>query len=187
MWFMQDTNDILARTKNCCRKNLPGSGHELVETGYLDHICWVSKSWCFGFENVVLGGWLGNNLPGLGHELVSNGYLDHLCRVLKSWCFGLGNIGFGGWLGNYQNFIFRNAIKIIWCDNMPGVGHELVEMGHLDYLCWVSKNWWVRLGRLGFGCWLGDLRKSIIFNIIVWGGNSNMTEYTFDIFNELVK
>ena len=71
-------------------------------------------------------------------------------------------IFFGGWLGDFRNLIFINAIRIVWYDNIPELGHELMEIDHLDHLFWVSKNLWVRLGRLGFGYWLGDFQKSII-------------------------
>ena len=66
----------------------------------------------------------------------------------------------------FSKLIFSNAINTIWCDNIIGVVHELVDIGHLDYFCWVFKYWWVVLGRVGFGCWLGDCWKSIFFNII---------------------
>ena len=186
MWFLQDVIDFPTRIKTYCHKNLPVPGLELVEIGYCDHLCWVSKSWWFGF-GIFFGGWLGNNLIGSGHELVASGYLDHMCRFSKSWCFGPVNVVFWGLLGYYWNFIFRNAIYT-WCrNNVPELEHDLVESGHFDQLCWVLKTWWVRLWRLGFGCWFGDFQKSIIFNIIFQGGNLILMEYMVNIFNELVK
>ena len=68
-----------------------------------------------------------------------------------------------------------------------GSRHELLAMGHLDHMCWVSKIWWFRFGSLGFGCWLGDFWKSVIFNIIVWGGNLILMQHMVRILHELVK
>ena len=124
IWFAQDANDCSTRTETCCHKNMLGLGQKLLETGYLDHLCLVSKLCCFGLGNVVFRGWLGNNMPGSGHELTETGYLDHLCRVSKSWCFGLVNVVFGGWLGDCQNVIFGNAMKVVWCNNLLGLGNE---------------------------------------------------------------
>ena len=56
MWFVQDVINLPARIENFCHNNLLGSGHELVATGYLDHLYRVLKSWCFGLGNVVFGG-----------------------------------------------------------------------------------------------------------------------------------
>ena len=42
-------------------------------------------------------------------------------------------------MGDCQNDIFGSTIKIVVCKNLPWVGHELVEIVHLDQLCWVSK------------------------------------------------
>ena len=192
MWLLQDENDDLARTETLFRNNMPGSGHELVATAYLYHICRILKAWRFRPVNAVFGGWLGdcqnfifsntietfcrNNLTCLGRESVETAYLDYLCRILKAWHFGLGNVesletgyldhlcriskawsfglvnaSFGGWLGNCQKSIFSNTIYIFYRNNLPGSGHEFVEMGQLGQLCWFSKTWWVRLGRIGFG------------------------------------
>ena len=106
--------------------NLPGSGHDLVATGYLDHLCQVSKAWHFGLGNVVFGGWLGdclnvifgnaiktwccNNMPGSSHELVEIGHRDQLCWVLKTWWVILGRLGFGCWPGDFQNSVIFNVI-----------------------------------------------------------------------------
>ena len=75
---------------------------------------------------------------------------------------------------------FPYSINNWCCENLLGVGCELVATGHIDHMCWiskawsvgiyhmcwVSKTWWVGLVRLGFRCWLGDLIKTIFFNII---------------------
>ena len=106
------------------------------------------------------------NLPGAGHELLENVHLYHLCLVLKYLCFGLGSVGFGCWIGYFRKLIFSNTIKIVWCVNLTGVGHELVDIGCLGHLCLFSKYWRVRLVRVGFGCLLGDFLDSTFFNII---------------------
>ena len=129
---------------------MPGLGHESVATGYLDHMCRVSKSLCFGLGNVFFGGWLGNNLPGLGHELVSTSHLDRQCRFLKAWSFGLRNVVFVGWLGDHQNFIFINTIDTWYCNNLPGLGHELMEIGYLDQICLFSETCWFQVSTWWF-------------------------------------
>ena len=43
VWFAQDANYCPSRSETCRSKNLTGWGHELVQTGYLDHLCEVSK------------------------------------------------------------------------------------------------------------------------------------------------
>ena len=80
--------------------------------------------------------WFGH-MTSVGHELIATGHFDHLCWVSRYSYLGLGSVVFGGWIGDYRNFIFRNAIKTVWRDSMPGVGHQLVEIGYLDHLCWV--------------------------------------------------
>ena len=45
---------------------------------------------------------------------------------------------------------FPDRIDIIWVENLTGVGHDFLTTGQYDHLCWVSKYWWVRLGRFGF-------------------------------------
>ena len=80
-----------------------------------------------------------------------------------------------------KNVIFSNAIETCCHNNLTGLGHELVEIVQVDKLCWVLKTWWVRLGRIGFGYWLGDLPNSTIFNIIFQGGNSILMEYMVNI------
>ena len=123
---MRDEIDFLASIKTVWCNNLPGAGHELVNTGYLRHMCWVSKSWWFGLGSVVFRGWLGNfriiifsnpietvwceNLPGAVHELVSIGHLDHLCWFLKYWWDRLGRVGLGLWLVDFRNYTFINII-----------------------------------------------------------------------------
>ena len=106
------------------------------------------------------------NIPGLWNELVETGHLDNLCLVSKKLWVGLGRFGFRCWLGDFRNFIFSNAIKTVWCDNLPAAGYELVKISLLDHLCWVSKNRWVGHGRIGFRWWLVNVRKYIFFNIV---------------------
>ena len=141
----------------------------------------------FGLGNAVFRGWIGNNLPGSGNEFVASVYLDHMCWVSKVWCFRLGNAVFGGWMVDCWNVIFSNATKTSCNNNPQGSGNKLVEMGHLDQLCWFLKTWCARIGRLGFRCWLGDFWKSVIFKIIVLGGNVILMEYMVNILNELVR
>ena len=115
------------------------------------------------------------------------GHLDHIFWVSYLLCFGIGGVVFGGWQGDFQDVVFSNAIKIVWCKNMPGARHELVSMVHLDHMCLVHETWWVGLGRLNFGCWLDDWRKYVIFNIIVWGLNFILIKYMIKNFDNLVK
>ena len=74
--------------------------------------------------------------------------------------------------------IFSNAINNFWCDNLIGTVHALVPIGHLDHMCWFSKYWWVVLGRVGFGCWLGDFdipyssTSSLLTTCFTWGGQN---------------
>ena len=97
-----------------------------------DLVCAICDIWPARIEIF----WFGH-MTGVGHELVATGHFDHLCWVSRYSYLGLGSVVFGGWIGDYRNFIFRNAIKTVWRDSMPGVGHPLVEIGYLDHLCWV--------------------------------------------------
>ena len=128
-----------------------------------------------------------NNMPGPGHESVETGHLGHIFRVSYLWFFVLRSVVLGDWLGDYRNVIFSNSIVIVWCNNLPGEESKLVAMIHLDNMCWVLKNWWVRLPRLGFGCWLGYFRKSTISNIILWEGNLILMQHMVKNYDKLVK
>ena len=107
----------------------------------------ISKAWCFGLGNV---------------ELLATGYLDHLCCFSKAWRFWLVNTVFGGWMGDCQNFIFSNTNETLCNNNLPGLGHDLVATAYLGHICWFSKSWWFRLGRLGFGYWLVEVQEQLV-------------------------
>ena len=127
------------------------------------------------------------NTAEAGNSLVENGHLDHLCWDSKMLCFGLGSVVLRGWLVYFLNVIFSNAINIVWCGTIPEVLHESVEIDHLGHICWVSKTWLFIVGRLGFRCWLGKLRKSIIFIIIIQGVNLILVQNMLYKRDELVK
>ena len=63
-------------------------------------------------------------------------------------------------------FISRKPINNVWCDNIQGERHEFLEIDHLHHLCWVLKYLWDGIVRVCFGCWLGNFRDFIFFNII---------------------
>ena len=59
------------------------------------------------------------------------------CLILKTTG---GN--FGKMWSTQDAIDFLSRIETFWCDNLPGAEHELVAMGHIDHLCWVSKLLW---------------------------------------------
>ena len=61
---------------------------------------------------------------------------------------------------------FSRNDKTFWCDNLTGELHELVAIGNLDHLCWVSHSWYFGLGSVVFGGWLGDFRNFIFSKAI---------------------
>ena len=110
MWFAKDAIDCPATTYTYFCENLPGAGHELVETGHLYYLYLVSKTW-----------WVG---------------LDHLYWFLKTWWVGLGRIGLGCWLCDFRKSIF---FKIIAADNkVPLDG--VVRSRHCLILHWKLLN-----------------------------------------------
>ena len=98
-------------------------------------------------------------------EMLSCWQLDTLitCVVfLKAWRFWLVNAVFGGWMGDCQNVIFSNTNKTLCHNNLPGLGYDLVATAYLGQICWFSKTWWFRLGRLGFGYWLVEVQEQLV-------------------------
>ena len=93
-----------------------------------------------------------------------------------------------------RGVIWKREIIYIHCLRFNLKLGNLMLGGHrirlsLKSLLWhdVIQTWWVRLVRLGLGCWIGDFQKSIIFNIIIWEVNFILMQHTFKKCNNLVK
>ena len=83
---------------------------------------------------------------------------------------------------------YRHCLRLHWNIGNLMLDDHIIEMSLQSFL-WLGavQTWWDILGRLGFGCWLGDIWKSIIFNIIIRGGNLILMQHMLDKCYELFK